>query len=761
VLPFIAWTTLALAQDTTGTGALEGRLISTSGAAIPDARICATPARCATSNTDGIFRIQELRSGLYELEITLASRPPYRQKDVAVKPGLENHIEITLPELAAVKQELTVNESAFVAPEEVKSSSILVQDREIYKSAGALQDVSRYIQTLPGVTFGADDFRNDIIVRGGSPLENLYIVDNIEIPNINNFANFASSGGAVSMVDAALIQDVNFLSGGYPAPYINRLSSVLQITQREGLRDALHGRATLGFAGAGGIAEGPLGKGKGSWVVSARRSFLDFFTDDLGFGGVPVNYSFNGKALYDLTANDRIWAANISGIDSITIRPDASKTDQQTTRYNIDYSGWRTATGLNWQRLFGSRGVGLLGLTHSEASVESRIGDTLQRDRQVYNDNNREGESTLKYDLTLYASMLDKIQAGGSFKIFRINFRTAQPNGFDNPLDPAPGANPFFIDQSFRAFQSGAYFQSSRRFGSRVSLTWGGRFDNYQYIGRNRFSPRAGLSYHLTPKLTLRASYGTYFQQPFYYFLSAFPVNRGLIPSQSRHIVTGASYVVSNTLRMTLEAYQKDYKDYPVSLQYRTYTLANAGDTFAIQNYIFPLTSAGRGKARGIEFFMEKKFTNKWYGQMNLAYSRSRHAGLDQIYRRGSFDSPLIFNTVGGYRFNAKWEVSARVVFVDGRPYTPLDTTLSLAQNRRVLDTAQANGVRAPDYFRFDFRIDRTFTVRDKPLLVFLGLQNATNRKNFQGVNWNPYTRSPQVQEQQGVFPLIGLDWRF
>src|SRR4029078_365493 len=162
--------------------------------------------------------------------------------------------------------------------------------REILTRAAALQDVSRYVQALPGVVIGTNDFRNDIIVRGGSPLENLFVVDNVELPNINAFANFASAGGTVSLLDAQLLQDVTFLTGGYPAPYINRTSSVLQVTQREGNRQAFSGWATLGFAGAGAIVEGPInvsnGSGKGSWVVSARRSFLDLFTEDIGIGGV-------------------------------------------------------------------------------------------------------------------------------------------------------------------------------------------------------------------------------------------------------------------------------------------------------------------------------------------------------------------------------------------------------------------------------------------------------------------------------------------
>ena len=175
-----------------------------------------------------------------------------------VRAGLDGTVEITLPTVEDFQQTVTVTAPAFQAPEAVKNSGFLVAPREILKSAAALQDVSRYVQGLPGVVIGTNDFRNDIIVRGGSPLENLFVVDNVEIPNINAFANFASAGGTVSLLDAELLQDVTFLTGGYPAPYINRTSSVLQVTQREGSRKEFGGWATLGFAGAGAILEGPI-----------------------------------------------------------------------------------------------------------------------------------------------------------------------------------------------------------------------------------------------------------------------------------------------------------------------------------------------------------------------------------------------------------------------------------------------------------------------------------------------------------------------
>ena len=215
---------------------------------------------------------------------------------------------------------------------------------------------------------------------------------------------------------------------GYPASYVNRASSVLQIAQREGDRQRFRGRATLGFAGSGAILEGPLRQGRGSWIVSARRSFLDFFTDDIGFGGVPVLYSVNAKAVLDVTEKDRIWVVNISGVDRIRLgRTDTTPNDDEVFNFDIRYRGRRSATGFNWQRL-SSGGVGLLGVTHSYASVGSTVKDLVRNGAPpaslgadaviagspvVYREQSGEQETTLKYDFTRDIGRLGTLQKIG------------------------------------------------------------------------------------------------------------------------------------------------------------------------------------------------------------------------------------------------------------------------------------------------------------------------------------------------------------
>ncbi|MCX6599908.1 MAG: TonB-dependent receptor [Acidobacteria bacterium] len=781
-LPFLLCP-LLLAQDTTGVGGLTGTVTSADGKPASQVKVCVVDSpRCVTSDDRGQFRFPDLRPGDYQLDITAPGQPSIRSSAVSVRAGLDGTVEVSLSAATAVQQTLTVTESVFVAPEEIKSSSYVIQSEELFKSAGARQDISRYVQLLPGVVTGANDFRNDIIVRGGSPLENLFIVDNIEIPNINAFANFASAGGTTSILDAQLIRDVTFLTGGQPAPFINRTSSVLQVAQTEGSRDRFRGRVTVGDPGIGGIVEGPINKGKGSWIVSARRSYLDLFTKDIGIGGVPVLYTYNAKVLYDLTPRDRIWAASISGSDDIRlglrddVKRDAKFETEELNNLDIRYGGWRSANGLNWQRLYGARGVGLLGVTHSEARVDQSVRDLLRRgipsatakaddiiaaSPVVFREKSREGETTLKYDFTGYLPMLDKLQAGGSFKIFQVNYNSAAPFGSDSPYSAVRDVNPFDIRQSFSARQSSAYLQSSRNLGSRWNLTWGGRIDNYQYIARSRFSPRVGLSFRITDKLSWRASFGTYFQQPQFLFLAAFPQNRNLTPFRAEHYVTGFTYIPTATLRFTVEAYLKQYKDYPVSTQFPALSLASIGDTFQIREILFPLTSAGRGRARGIEFFVEKKWGARWFGNANLSLSQARQGGLDGILRPSTFDFPVIFNSLGGYRFNKKWEVSARTTITSGRPYTPFNTALSTQQRRGIFDLARVNDLRVPAYIRIDLRVDRTFMVRDKPLLVFLGAQNVINRTNVSGFEWARRANQPVANEQLGLFPVIGLNWFF
>jgi hypothetical protein len=294
-----------------------------------------------------------------------------------------------------------------------------------------------------------------------------------------------------------------------------------------------------------------------------------------------------------------------------------------------------------------------------------------------------------------------------------------------------------------------------------VNVTVGDRVDHYAILSQARFSPRAGVKVRLTDALSWNSSAGTYYQQPAFLFVAAFPQNASLVPWRADHYVTGVAWAPGAGMRATAEAYRKTYTRYPVASDLPSVSLANIGDTFDVREILFPLTSGGNGYSTGVEFVVEKRLASKLYGQGNLSLSRTRHAGLDGVLRPGSFDYPFVFNLVGGYRLSPPWEVSARLSVLSGRPSTPYDQAASTAQRRGVYDLLRVNADRAPDYARLDIRVDRALTVRGQPLNIFFGVQNVTNRRNFAGYSWNRRTNSQQFGEQQGLFPILGLDYRF
>src|SRR5215510_7259292 len=767
-LVFLFSTTAALAQDTTGVGAVAGVVTGANRQPSAHVVICvAETTRCGLTDEAGRFRLGDLRAGRYTLQITPPGQASILSGEVEIRAGLNTSLEIELPVLQPSHQTITVTASTLDPPAEIKTSGFLVQPEAVQNSAGSLQDISRYLQSLPGVVAGGEEERNDLIVRGGSPLENLFIVDNIEVPNINSFANFASGGGLVGILDPALLRDVTFLTGGYPASYNNRLSSVLQIDLREGNREAFKSTATVGFAGAGLVLEGPITKGKGSWILSARRTFLDLFTKDIGAGGVPISYYLNFKALYDFTPRDRLWIVNLTDIDRIHIGLHGRPIDNPTVikediEEDILARSSRYATGVNWQHIFGQRAVGLLGVTYSDARPDFTVRDLVRTGSPtVYDDHSQEGETTLKYDLTVATvPVFGKVQAGGSVKRFALNYRTSSPLGQDNPYSPTPDSNPFELHRGFSAYQPGAYVQATRDLTSRLNITLGGRFDDYRYVGHARFSPRAGASYKLSRNLAWSGSYGRYFQQAPFLFLSAFPENRSLLPLSATHFVTGLAYIPNPESNLSIEVYRKNYRDYPVSAQFPTLSLANLGDTFDEAQSLMPLVSAGHGLAEGVELFASHR-TTSWNGQASLAWSRAWQAGLDGILRPSSFDSPVVINLLAGRRFHKKWAVSGRFTYLSGRPYTPFNSTLSQEQGYGIFDLTRVDAVRAPAYIRLDLRVDRTWTVRDKPLTLFFDVQNATNRQNLLIYTWNRITNQSTPLNQEGLFPVVGLEWRF
>ncbi len=269
--------------------------------------------------------------------------PPSKESDAVSNPSKEAFGVITsIIKVDASRAELDSTEGfeRHISMEEVRTS------------AGTFGDPARFLQILPGVV-SDNDQRNDFLVRGGNPSENLFIIDNIEIPSINQLALSDTTGGFVSMIDNAAIQQMSLHTDAYDSRFDQRLSSVLEISTRPSHPVETQSTIEAGLAGVGGAVTRPLPQ-QGSLFISARQSVLHLLTNDIGLNGVPKYQNELVRANGALDDNDNWWGLSLTGIDSISIRPSA-KDAYETNPFDIIYSGWRNTTGVNWQHLFSAK----------------------------------------------------------------------------------------------------------------------------------------------------------------------------------------------------------------------------------------------------------------------------------------------------------------------------------------------------------------------------------------------------------------------
>ena len=687
----------------------------------------------------------------------------------------------TLPPIVRSTVKVNADEQQS-SPDRAVAEPLHATAAEIESSAGTYGDFSRYLQLFPGVVFNSDE-SDDVLVRGGNPIENLYLLDGIEVPNINHIATGATTGGLVSMIDAAAIDNIDFETGSYDASYEERLSSVVNINSRELRNRHTYSEADIGFVGAGFIRDVPLSD-NGSLLLSAHRSLLNLFTNNIGLDGVPIYTNSLAHAQRNLTAADTITIDSLAGIDSIDITPQKLD-DNETNTIDTQYRGWRTTNGVRWRHVYSADAFATVTVSDSEQEQNIQQQDQLFDDvmtkgdtpstmpsTPVYSELTHDGVTNVRYDG--YAT-LDKnltLIVGTSAHLYRIGYNVAQPEGEQSPLSSNPErSDATSFAPRFSTGESGSYAQGTYRV-HRWTMSAGGRVETFAFGGHFTATPRLSAAYTLSEHTGLHGSFGKYNQLPPFLDLLSFPQNRSLKPIGVRQIVAGMDVYRWSGGTVGVEAYQKNYADYPVSTEYPSLSLANMVDTLGQQFIWIPLKSGGAGVTRGVELSGRMRIGANLFAQANVAYARSLFAGLDGVMRAGNFDYPLVLNAAGSYRFAQRYDANVRYEYTSGRPYTPFRLQESAEQNRPIYNLNMINASRGPFYSRLDFQVSRTFLFGSHHLAIYGGLENAFNRKNFLGYAWMPRAeltvncnRTPgncvSAQDQMGRFPNFGARYVF
>ena len=741
--------------------------------------------RGGVTDAEGYFNIGEVPPGIYRLQASAVGyktilTPEYivSTKDLTIQIETEEN----LTELEGV----TVTASPFRRDPESPVGLRVIGLQEIEKSPGANRDISRIVQSYPGVAFSPAGYRNDLIVRGGSPSENRFYLDGVEIPNINHFSTQGASGGPVGIINADLIREVNFYTGAFPTDRGNAMSSVLDFKLRDGDMERNSLKATLGASEVSLASNGHIGK-KTSYLVSVRQSYLQFLFDMLGLPFLPTFTDAQFKLKTRFNANNELTILGLGGIDNMKLN---TKLDGEKAEYILSYLPkiqQETFTlGAVYRHYAG---------IHVQSVVVSYSYLNNRNTKYLNNDESSADNLSLK---------LRSVEQETKFRIENTSTLGNWKINFGANLDYSQYTNTTFqrvyIDEG-RTFDYHTYLGMWRWgiFGTinyattdeRFTASLGVRTDANNFSSGmkgmgDQLSPRLSLSYRLTDGLYLSGNAGLYYQLPPYTGLGFKDNNGAWVNKYLRYMSIsqeslGLSWHPGNTFELSAEGFYKQYDKIPFSIADGIPLACKGNDYGVIGNEA--LSSTAQGRAYGIEILMKWLIAKK----LNLASSftlfKSEYRNNKQSeYIASAWDNRYIFNMSGTYNFPHNWSLGMKISCIGGAPYTPYDVEKSSlvtawnAQGRPYYDYTKYNTGRLPAFGQLDVRVDKTFYLKRCMLGFYIDLQNVTNSKFKQpdilmstGVIENPsapmaeqrYKMKYITQKSGTLMPTLGITFEY
>ena len=738
------------------------------------------------TNAEGKFSIGQVPPGIYRLQASAI-----RYKTVTTPEYIlstrDLHIQIEMEENQTELEGVTVTASPFRRDIESPVSLRIIGLQEIEKSPGANRDISRIVQSYPGVAFSPIGYRNDLIVRGGSPSENRFYLDGVEIPNINHFSTQGASGGPVGILNADLIREVNFYTGAFPTDKGNALSSVLDFKLRDGDMERNSLKATLGASEVSLASNGHLGK-KTSYLVSVRQSYLQFLFDMLGLPFLPTftDAQFKLKTRFD--ARNELTVLGLGGIDKMKLN---TKADDEDNEYILSYLPkiqQETFTlGAVYRHYAGA---------HVQSVVASHSYLNNRNTKYQQNDESDPEHLMLRLRSTEQNTQL-RLENSSSFRNWKVTVGTS--------LDYSQYSNTTFqkvYTDRAQTFDYHTYLGIMRwgLFGTvnytsideRFTASLGLRADANNYSAAmkdlsDQLSPRLSLSYQLTEHWSLSGNAGLYYQRPPYTALG-FKNNNGLYANkyalrymQVSQGSVGLNWRKGDTFEVSVEGFYKDYDKIPLSVADGIPLTCKGNDYGVIGNEL--LTSTAQGRSYGAELLLKWLIAKK----LNLAssftlFKSEYRTDKESEYIASAWDNRFIFNLRGTYNLPRHWSVGMKVSCIGGAPYTPYDADKSSlvtawnAQGKPYYDYTRYNEERLPAFTQVDIRIDKTFYLKRCMLGFYIDLQNIAGSKLKQadvlmstGVIKNPdapiaeqrYVMKSLKQESGTLLPTLGITFEY
>jgi len=727
------------------TGSIKGRVFNAkNNEPLPFTNIIISGTTIGSvSDSDGNFMFTGLKPGYVRLEASALGFEKTMTEDILITNSKAASLDIAMKEVAVQITGVEVTTSVFKRVEESPLSLKSVGISQIEKSPGSNRDISKVIQSLPGVASSVS-FRNDLIVRGGGPSENRFLLDGIEIPNLNHFATQGASGGPAGIINTDFLREVDFYSGAFPASRGNALSSVLDMKLIDGNPDRMVYRATLGASETAFSLNGPVSK-KTNVLFSVRRSYLQFLFSAIGLPFLPTFTDYTLKVKTKFSVHNELTIISIGALDKNVLNT-GLKNPTEEQQYILNYlpvnNQWNYAIGANY-RHYRENSYGTLVISRNMLyNQEYKYLNNNENNAKTLDYSSYETENKIRYEEVARINGY-KITYGAGMEYAKYSNRTYQqvfiPAGIDTITQINYSSDLDFVKWSLFGQVSKEYMNE------KLMLSLGIRADANSYSLQmsdllDQFSPRFSVSYLLAPKLMLNFNVGRYFQLPAYTTMGyrlpdgeLLNKTNGLRYIQADHIVAGIDYRRNEKSKITVEGFYKLYNYYPFSLQ-DSVSLASKGADFGVagNEAVIPVS---KGKAWGAELYYREKLSRIFDVTLSYTWVRSSFEDKHGVFIPSAWDNRNIVNITALASLKKNWDIGIKWRFVGGAPYTPYNENRSslieawIATGQGYLDYNRYNTERLNVFQQLDLRVDKQYFFKKWSLNVYLDIQNLYNFK--------------------------------
>ncbi|HNW59763.1 MAG TPA: TonB-dependent receptor [bacterium] len=690
----------------------------------------------------GYFVIPHLAEGRYLFTVSLLGYQRW-QSEVQLHAGADSVLTVHLTPSTIEMGEVTKTAQRERFEREVHISTVALTMRQLQVVPMLAEaDVFRTLQLLPGVV-SRSDFSSQLYVRGGSPDQNLVLLDGVSVYNPFHL------GGVFSTFNVDAIKELEFLSGGFPVEYGGRLSSVLAVTNREGNVKSYRGSGSLSLLSVRGLAEGPLPSG--SFLIAARRTYFDQVFKHTRYAFPYYFYDLQGKINLDLSQRHRLTLSGFYGDDVLDFSAEGE--DESEVDVDLNWVWGNRTTSLIWRWIIRPDLFSETILSRSrfdndlDATVEGSGTANLMLD-------NRINDYSAKADVTYLGLRGHGIKLGFSWSDldFRYGIAIDDYRLFSYTARPALLA---------------LYLQDHWQLRARLQLNSGVRLEHYSLGNRWSLSPRLGLQYQIAANLALKASYGQYTQylttvasdeENFSLMDLWLPISKNYRPQTARHYVAGGEWWLPHDLILTMEGYYKTFAGL-LDLNEKGIASDPTDDYFVAE-----------GTARGLELLLKRQ-TGPLQGWLGYSWCLTKRRTAEHTYYP-KYDRRHTFHAVLNRRLGRNWTLGVVFSYGSGMPYTPIPGKYMAYEWRldrnelsgHLVDRPGAkNSARFPLYHRMDVSLRREGHLFGISATPYLQIINLYNRKNVFYYFWD-HDANPSRLTTVSMFPLLptlGVDFAF